>query len=792
MFESAKRINFRNDVPEYWQRVSKSCTPFNVSIPIDENWNESKNRVLLIIEHTPSADIANYSLLSKPSLAVLNNCFKYATKLANPYGFKSLGDFAFAAINFNFFRNYHLAPSLREQSFPECNARIEAFVRKYDPTHIIVFGDTAARSLFAEHNENILIQKGWRHKIKYADKKRIVWNTVDFGEAVPYKTERDDGSYTDDDANLAAVYTLGYMSRNLRNFLIDELPHSIADIPVKVKLIDTMEKFYKLMKKLNKADKVAFDTETANLNKIANKLLTLQFSIDTKVGYVLPYLHKDTPFSASQLDEIRIELRKFFMKKKKMTTESYLIAFNAKFDITVVKQALGIPFIYWPVYDAMAGEHAHDETLRFMRNQSETPHGGMAQICTNYGNDFYFTAGFSKKDRGNMENTDLFDNDFLEYCAADSVLLMGLHYAQIERAKHIIHLENGKPVTYEKDYMRVVLKQMSNNIHIFANMEHRGIHMDAKYVAEMKMKTSPISQAITTQIKQFADNKAVKKTNKLLLADMGDNQKGGLFNYTPWIFDIGKPAHKAKLFFDVLRLKPLSYGKKVDDAGNHAGNIDKAFKAHYADIPEVALLNSLEKLKKLKSSYVDAFARQLNNDDGVIDKNLRPMYGFFNVLTGRSNSEKPSLQQVPQHSENAKYIKRMFAPERGKLLIKFDMSAHEVRCWSIISGDELLANLFYIGRKIRQKFVRKLKKKYANELKNKGDVHKLNVEFFFGTPVDQVTKPERNAIKGVVFGAIYGRSYRTLAAGFKDDDVKRLSNKLASLEKELNKLTADA
>lgn len=775
MFESVNRIKFKNEVPEFWKQASKDCIPFNLSIPIERHWDSSKNRVLIIVEHVPSEDLSNRGLLSGNSLKILQNCFSHAERLARPYGYSGNSSTAFAAINFNYFKNYHLSSKLKEDSDQDAANRIRSFIRKYDPTHIISCGDIVTKATFPEI-EDAIIKKGWIHNVKYEGKTRTIINTVDFGEAVisgkkGRSLEDDDDEVGDGEGGLKAIYVLGYFCRNIRNFLINKNPHDIGHLKVKAKLITSIKKFDKMMEELYAADKVAFDTEAKNLNKVTNKLLTLQFSTNDQYGYVVPYLHKDTPFSSKEILYIKKELRKFFMQKKKMSTEKYLIAFNAKFDITLIKHALGIPFIYWPVYDAQAGEHAHDETLRFMADQTQTPHGGMAQICANYGNTFYFDAAFSKKDRGNMEATDLYDKDFLKYCGADSQLLFALHKEQIKRAKYIVHKENGKAIRYKEDFLNVVIKQMSNNIHVFASMEQRGVHMDSKFVSYMKTRESPISQAIHKQIKQFNGLKAVKKVNKLILKENGEDTEGGLFDVTPWVFDIGKPDHKAKLFFDILRLKPLFYGKKKDKEGNKIGKIDKAFKKHYEDVPEVALLNTLEKLKKLKSSYVDAFARQLNEEDGLVDRHLRPMYGFFKVLTGRSNSEKPSLQQVPQHSENAKYIKRMFATEKGKLIIKFDMSAHEVRCWSIISRDKLLGELFAIGRRIRQAYRATGKRKYALELKLKGDVHRLNVQFFFGTPIDKVTKEERNAIKGVVFGAIYGKSYKTLAKELKKADA---------------------
>ncbi len=765
MFEYVDYAEFQNKVPKYWRAMSSKCTPFNLKIPVETRWAKSEKRVLIVVGHVTSEDLSIGKLLGGNSNTVLENCFKYAKKMAQPYGYMEDNSTAYAAINFNFFKSYHLGNKERADADRDSATRVRAYIAEIDPTHIITLGEETSASLFGQDVEYLLNKKGWIHRIKVEGKKRFVMNSIDFGDAVVGAKNRglDDSPDNGDDA-LKAAYTLGYLSRNIRNLLLGKNPHTLGDIKVKPFLVDTIEKFKGMMADLNSADKIAFDTETANLNKIANKLLILQFSTVKELGYVLPYHHKDSPFNKTELEYIRKKLRKFFMKKKEMSLDSYLITYNGKFDLTQIKEQLGIPFIYWPVYDAMVGEHTHDETLRFLENQSNTPHGGMGQICTNYGNAFYFEANFSKKDRGNMEATDLYDPDFQRYCAADTQLLLGLHDEQISRAKHTIHREDGKPVSYKKDFRRIVVSQMSNNIHVFAGMEQRGVHMDAKYVSYMKTRESPISQAITDHIYSFNNMEAVKKANQSLLEDEGEMQEGGLFDVTPWVFSIGKPAHKEKLVFDVLGLQALAYGKKGTP------KLDKKFKRAYAEVPEIERLNDLEKLKKLKSSYVDAFARQLNEADGKTDRHLRPSYGFFKVLSGRSNSEKPSLQQVPQHSANAKYIKRMFAPERGRLIVKMDYSAHEVRGWSIISHDELLGELFAIGRRIRQSYRATGKKKYALELQLKGDVHKLNVEFFFGTPIHLVTKEERNAIKGVVFGAIYGMSYKTLAKDLKKED----------------------
>lgn len=758
MFESVRWTKFQNEVPDFWARVSKQCRPFNLEIPVDSNWKHAKKRVLFVLEHIATEDLNNKRLLSGASLTVLRNCYQYAQRISGPYGFQDK-DVAFSAINFNFFKNYHLDPDNLQKSMATAAKRVREFIAAANPTHVVIVGDRATKHLLNQKVEHAINKHGWVHTVDIGGKTRSVVTTPEYSESLIPPREDEDESFDNESAFIAA-YQLGFFSRCLCSLICGKIPWQI-DIKPNAILIDSIKKFDRMMELVEEADRVAFDTETANLNRIKNKLLILQFSVDKDRGFVLPYLHKDTPFSPKEIQYIRKRLRAFFMKKVEMNYNKYLIAFNAKFDITVVKQALGIPFMYWPVYDVQAGEHCHDETLRFFED-TEYKMGNLAQTTCVYGNDFYYTAGFSKKDRGNMEATDLHDVDFQNYCAVDSQSILAIHDKQRERAKLLQYREDGAVKSYGKDFIRVTVGQMSNNVHVFASMEHRGVAMDRKYLAYLKTKESPISQIIKKLTDDLNKTPAAIKANKLLLSDKNvPVGKGFWANKLPHIFDINKPEHKIALYVTVLGLEaPESKKTKKPSLG-------KLFKKKYEDVPEVAALNTLEKAKKLKSSYIDAFADKLDSEDGRTDGRMRPEFGFFKVLTGRSNSSNPSLQQVPQRGDMAKHIKRTFATPPGWLILKMDYSAHEIRLWSIISGDKVLASVFSVGRKLRQLWFKTGDPKYAKEIGLKGDVHKLNVEFFFGVPITKVTDDQRDAIKGVGFGAIYGKSYKTLAKELK-------------------------
>lgn len=85
-------------------------------------------------------------------------------------------------------------------------------------------------------------------------------------------------------------------------------------------------------------------------------------------------------------------------------------------------------------------------------------------------------------------------------------------------------------------------------------------------------------------------------------------------------------------------------------------------------------------------------------------------------------------------------------------------------CWSIISGDKEVAEVFEQGKRHRDRF-RLVPDKWINHLIGiEGDVHKINAAYFFGVDIMAVTKTIRDAVKAVIFGLIYQQGDAGLAA----------------------------
>ncbi|WP_391858064.1 hypothetical protein, partial [Vibrio cidicii] len=109
--------------------------------------------------------------------------------------------------------------------------------------------------------------------MKVGDEQIRVVSTLDFFKLLDKQGEL---------ANL-----LGFWCRHFANLVLGRNPHNLAGSKSEPRYVKTIEEFDTLMRRLHKASEVAFDTETRNLSVLFNKILTIQFAMDTEpeVGY---------------------------------------------------------------------------------------------------------------------------------------------------------------------------------------------------------------------------------------------------------------------------------------------------------------------------------------------------------------------------------------------------------------------------------------------------------------------------------------------------------------------------
>lgn len=762
----------------------------------DSNWSSSKRRLLIIQQTVPGYDLKAKELSSNDWLP---NCVKYARSIARAVA-GDVKEFSFATINFNNRKHLHLKGPAKAEADSEFAARTRRLIKKLDPTHILFCGDLSL--LYPV--QVAVFKNGWVHRID----DRLVTSTLDFARLV----EKDG----------ALANCLGFWCRHLANLMIGKNPYQVS-LQTKPILVDTIAKFDKVMRKFDEAKEIAVDTETKNLSVLKNRIYTIQFAFEDNPdrGYVIPidHPHEDNPFSEDDRKYIKRQLKVRFAKR--WEPGKILLTFNGAFDLRVVRRSLNLPIIYLPVWEIMAGEHDLDENCSALRDAGvrigDLGPQGLAAVLCSYGDDFYMREDttFSKKDRASTGSISPTDKGFLLYGATDVVSLHHIKKSQLLRASH--QELGGK--NYRPFFINHMVNQMSDTVHQLSHLKDSGSMIDRKYLRSLLKPDSVLAKAITSLLEEFKAFPEVRAANAELKSDSG-LKAGSLFGSakagkSQWVFSFNKTKHKIKLFFDILGLEPVSKTATGEPA------VDKEFIATYKDRNFlVQKYGEYQEAAKLLSTYAKGWYKRLTREiDGALDSHLRADFLFHNVDTGRLASRDPNFQNIATRGKLAKIIKEMFVTEDGRLLIRFDYSAHEVRGWSIMSGDTVLASAFKAGQALRQRFIKahpphaKLKfplndeqvKEYtakaktsrearnimltheiAKELKTKGDIHIQNVFRFFRKWVEK-SDPLRDAIKAVVFGVLYGKAAKTLGHDTKKAEVDAIRAKMNEVNKEMMK-----
>lgn len=753
---------YRNKIPA--KLADYNCKPFNLSIPVSKNWKEAKNKILVVLTHIPSVELRNGKLMSsEESQTCFTNLVNQSLTWSKQFG--KVKDFEFAFINYNSYSDYHLKKARYRSSQVQASKRVRSFIKKMKPDTVLVFGTDSAEYILKKNNIFPLQGKIFPLEVKG---KTSVWktkvvHTLDFNQVLPGKgnTEYEHSSFRKD---IDKANTLGYVYKVMASAFLRKQPIKIVGLEPNYIYVDTIGKFKKFYKKLEAHEgPIAVDTETDNLNVINNRILMIQFAFSKKVGYVLPYYHKQTPFSPKELEYIRKKLSKFFNKKPEKYNSVYLLFQNGSFDIPLIRREYNIPCLYYSVYDTQAAEFCLDENYDNVKMFSRTEFKPWAlnTILEKYGSSVFRKTKFGKSDRANIRNTDLTE-DVLKYGALDVQSLIAIHEVQLKTAASLTIKSGKKFVSYKPVFKRFVLLQMSSMIKVMSEMRYRGIPIDPNHLLKIRSSDSPVLKIQEEVKKSLYEMGSVKKANKILLKRKGIPTKG-LFNNASqnWVFSIDKVEHKQLLYFDILKLEPLDIGK----SGN--GRLDQSFQKAYKDsVEEVSILNRLNKLKVLYDTFCKGLYEKYTKDpDMRTDGNLRPGYGYLTVVTGRSNSFNPSLQNIPEHSKESKHVKRTFFTREGELIIKLDYSAHEINCWGLISRDESLAEVFSKAFKFINKYRLNPSKKKKKLLKSKADVHRLNYSLFTGVPITKVDDNQRKSSKGITFGCFTGDTIVSTANG---------------------------
>ena len=188
-------------------------------------------------------------------------------------------------------------------------------------------------------------------------------------------------------------------------------------------------------------------------------------------------------------------------------------------------------------------------------------------------------------------------------------------------------------------------------------------------------------------------------------------------------FNVNSSKQLAEILFDDL---------KIDHTYNKARSTAIDVLNGLIDVhPIIPLIIRYRKIQKLKSTYIDAFIKLIDN--GYI----HTVFNQMATATGRLSSKEPNMQNLPTRDEESKLIRQMFISrfENGKI-ISADYSQIELKLIACFSGDESMLETFKQGK----------------------DIHSATAAKIYGIKQEDVTKGQRREAKAVNFGIVYGQS----------------------------------
>ena len=203
-------------------------------------------------------------------------------------------------------------------------------------------------------------------------------------------------------------------------------------------------------------------------------------------------------------------------------------------------------------------------------------------------------------------------------------------------------------------------------------------------------------------------------------------------------FLISSPKQLGDVLFDDLGLKPPKGGgtQKKTATGQRStreSELEKIRDVH----PIVNVILEYRQVQKLLSTYIEALPPLLDVGDRLHAEFLQA-----GTTTGRMSSQNPNLQNIPVRSDRGRAIRDAFIARPGYTLLGFDYSQIELRLAAILSGDEILCEIFRSGR----------------------DVHTEVAARVFGVEAEGVDREMRRRAKIINFGILYGMGVNALKA----------------------------
>ena len=393
----------------------------------------------------------------------------------------------------------------------------------------------------------------------------------------------------------------------------------------------TWDAFEKWAARIDKADLVAFDTETTSLDYMDAEVVGLSLSVAAGEAAYIPVAH-DYPGAPDQLPrtEVLEKLRPFLENPDQKKVGHHL-----KYDAHILAR-----------YGISLQGMAFDSMLEsYVLNSVATRHD-MDSVARHYlGRETIHYEDVAGKGAKQLTFNQIDLETAAPYAAEDADVTLQLHEALWSKLSEIetlrdIYLDIEQPL-----------------VAVLLDMEETGVLLDRRMLA--------------TQSGELA-NRMVE------LEKQAHELAGGPFN-------LGSPKQLQQILFEKLELPVIR--KTPKGQPSTAEDVLVELADDY-DLPRVII--EYRSVSKLKSTYTDKLPLQIAESTGRVHTS----YHQAVAATGRLSSTDPNLQNIPIRTPEGRRIRQAFIAPDGHVLMAADYSQIELRIMAHLSGDKGLLKAF--------------------------------------------------------------------------------------------------
>jgi len=785
---------------------SGEVAPVGTQVIVSDDWDSNKPlRILFVGEYPKTTSVANRTPFTgetgKKLRSVVRNIFGSEEDIGYTY-------LVHCETKDNKNNKKETSDVVARKAAGFCASKLIADIKRYKPTLVVGLG-TICASYFFKTNY-IGDNRGSIRDIGIGAPVMVSWGPSTFGKGTALFD-----AFTEDLAK-AKLFITNKLGKDYSQKTPYEMLTTIPEIKdyVDYQLYDCNKTY------------LSYDVETHNTNKkYDNGYLTMQFANDTSKSTVIPLGHRESPFSPSELVIIHEELKRLFVTKN--PSFKYWVAHGGKFEQAMcISMLTGKMFSNRPVLDTMAGAFLLNENRVNVRDGG----GYGLEILTKQFLDFDY--GGAKKLRADLNNQPL---DFVaDYGGWDATKTLALFLKQRSMAKKADFLEDWMKLLiylyspafgsfahmeYNGFYTSLAAVRLlkSKDSPILTRM--REIEKELYALPSVQKVESLLSKNKATTKSLFGTRRLFdmnKSDSKIMLfkdvlnLKLKKSEKNN-FQVNKKFFEMYPHVPEVMLFTEYAGLKKLStsysnqiYGY-IDPAKGHAdcrsdsrvrpsyfltGTVTGRASCAYPNLQQIpradskvkALIKNMFRAEQ-PANVVAAWAeaeKELDKIEPLVDKAAEVAKKLKNPdlknkrkLRAEKELADINVEIVKAKDEIRERTKCNLSIDSGvRCLVQLDYMANEVRWWAIFSQDKNLSSKFVDGKKLRDSY----RKNPLPELKERaaieGDIHIAMASVMFGVPVEQVTKSQRQQVKAITFGWMFGRSTYSIANELKSSQYK--------------------